>query len=61
MKHTIRDVRALAERSGFDLIRNNIGLYNLTEVETGRKLMNKNGSPQHMDADELYDTLTTRA
>jgi hypothetical protein len=58
---TIAEVRALAMRSGFEIVKWDSGLYNIYDAETGIKLLNKNGSPHHKNADELYESLTERS
>jgi len=46
MKITLATVRALAERSGFSLVKTEDG-YHIVEDDTGRHLLNSQGGTSH--------------
>ena len=58
-KMTMAEVLAFAARSGFEVAKIN-GVYRLVETDTGRLIVNRDGTFNHKNAAELYESLTER-
>jgi len=59
MKITLATVRALAERSGFSLVKTEGG-YHIVEDDTGRHLPNAQGGTSHETPEAIFESLTER-